>query len=212
MNESLEFIEHQGSVHRNVVFSMKHVSGYLSEYADTLHRSLTSVDTSELEKLTKVLFKIVETNKTVFVCGNGGSSSIADHLCCDFSKGSHSRNARPLKTQSLSANTALYSACANDFGFDNVFSKQLDLLGGPGDLLIAISSSGKSENIIRAVTSAKAKDMVTVGLTGFNGGQLKEICDISLHVAVHNYGVVEDSHQALMHVIAQYFGGLRQKL
>ena len=154
--------------------------------------------------------------KQIYVCGNGGSAAIADHLCCDWSKGTHFSELPALKTQSLSANTALFTACANDFGYEKSFSTQIEIFGGPGDILLAISSSGNSPNILAAVGAAREKQMTSIGMCGFSGGKLKSIADLCLHVAFDNYGLVEDAHQILMHVLAQYFtlkrgGGLQKK-
>ncbi len=106
---------------------------------------------------------------------------------------------------------SLYSAIANDFGFETVFSRQIELVGKLGDVLIAISSSGNSPNIIAGVAAAKAAGITTIGLSGFSGGKLKESADIALHVDVANYGLAEDAHQAIIHVLAQFMAYRRDE-
>jgi D-sedoheptulose 7-phosphate isomerase len=140
----------------------------------------------------------------VFAIGNGGSAAIADHLSCDLTKGTHASGHPVVDTSSMVSNVALYSAIANDFGFEKVFETQVNFLGKPGDVLIAISSSGNSANIVNAVEAAHARGMGTIGLSGFRGGKLRDAAQVSLYVDANNYGIVEDAHQALMHILAQY--------
>lgn len=138
-------------------------------------------------------------SKRVFVGGNGGSSAISDHLSCDFEKGA----GRP--TINLSSRPALLSAIANDYGYEFTLSWQLAAAKvGVGDLVILISSSGNSPNIIEAAKFAKSQGAEVLGLVGFTGGELKKLSDVCLHVEVNNYGIVEDCHQALMHILAQW--------
>ena len=133
--------------------------------------------------------------------GNGGSAAIADHLCADLTKGTYFENNPPLRVTALVSNISLYTATANDFGFENVFIKQIQFYAEKDDVLIAISSSGNSKNICDAVSYAKTKGLITIGLSGFNGGKLRKNADISLHTSIRNYGVVEDTHQALLHIM-----------
>jgi phosphoheptose isomerase len=172
-------------------------------YADGLRSALTSVDAQSLTAAIDLISRTAAENNKILVAGNGGSAAIADHLCCDMSKGTHTAGHAPIITQSLSANGSLLTAISNDFGYAVSFAKQIEILGRPGDLLIAISSSGNSENIINAVRLAKQSGLKSIGLSGFSGGALNGLCDVSLHVDFYNYGVVEDAHEALMHVMAQ---------
>jgi phosphoheptose isomerase len=128
-----------------------------------------------------------------------------------MTKGTHVHGTPTVSSFSLSANMALYSAIANDYGFENVFSTQIEFHTHPGDLLIAISSSGNSPNIIRAVTKAKENGVKTIGMSGFKGGELVTVADISLYVGAHNYGIVEDAHQALVHILAQFIAKCRDQ-
>lgn len=189
---------------KNHYFDSSSLSAYVNGYAETLKKALAQIDVKSLEKALLLLEETRAAKKTIWVAGNGGSHAIADHLCCDWTKGLEHHGQPSLKVHSLGSNGALTSALANDYSYDRVFSEQVRMFGAPGDLVILISSSGNSPNVIKAAEIAKAKEMKTVGLTGFSGGALAKISDVSLHVSVSNYGVVEDAHQSLMHILAQY--------
>lgn len=144
--------------------------------------------------------------KTVLVAGNGGSAAIANHLTCDMSKGTYPTE--HIRVISLSCNTPLITAIANDLGYDQTFVHQAKLISPEycSDVLILISSSGNSPNIIAAARWAKEADIKIIGFTGFEGGELKKLADISIHIPSNNYGIVEDCHSIAMHAIAQYIG------
>jgi D-sedoheptulose 7-phosphate isomerase len=185
--------------------------GYVRQYASQVQIALEQVPESALNDAFRIIATAVRENRRVFVAGNGGSAAIADHLCCDWTKGTHSAGRPPLRTHSLVSNVAMLTAVANDFGFDSAFSRQLEMLGTAGDVLLLISSSGNSPNIIAAVDAAKAMGITTIGLTGFSGGALAARADISLHVPFSNYGLVEDCHQMLMHTFGQLFVMQRER-
>lgn len=196
---------------RNKKFNSESMKTFMKDYSDCLSLALERLDPSMLSAAAD---KIDETSKgggQVFSIGNGGSAAISDHLCCDWSKGTYLENYPPITSTSLNSNMALYTAVANDFGLERVFSEQLKYFGSSNDILIAISSSGNSENIIKGVMKAKSKGMFVIGLSGFDGGQLRSISDVSIHVDVSNYGVVEDSHQIIMHMIGLYIFNRREE-
>ena len=196
---------------RNRTFDSRSIASFMDGYVSLLSRAFEAVDREQLAAAQAALVDAAENGKTIFAIGNGGSAAISDHLVCDLSKGTHHDQHPTLRAQSMTSNAALYSAMANDLGFENVFAGQIGLYGRPGDMLIAISSSGESANIVRAVAAAQGLGMTVIGLSGFSGGQLRRTADISLHVPVDNYGIVEDAHQAIMHVIAQYTAALRDQ-
>ncbi len=196
---------------RNRTFDSRSIASFMDGYVSLLSRAFEAVDREQLAAAQAALVDAAENGKTIFAIGNGGSAAISDHLVCDLSKGTHHDQHPTLRAQSMTSNAALYSAMANDLGFENVFAGQIGLYGRPGDILIAISSSGESANIVRAVAAAQGLGMTVIGLSGFSGGQLRRTADISLHVPVDNYGIVEDAHQAIMHVIAQYTAALRDQ-
>lgn len=197
--------------HRNELFDSSSVKSYIADYAESLRSALLSIDSDAVDAARAALLGATDRGNRIYVIGNGGSAAIADHLCCDWTKGTNAEGHRAIKTHSLSSNVALYSAIANDYGFEKVFTTQVDFFCEPGDVLIAISSSGNSPNIVQAVEFAKANGVTVVGLSGFTGGRLAAISDISIHVDVANYGIVEDVHQAVMHVIAQFIAIQRDK-
>ena len=140
----------------------------------------------------------------MFSCGNGGSASIANHLQCDHVKGVRTTTDLAPRVMSLSTNVELLTAIANDTGYENVFVYQLQSQSGPGDVLIAVSSSGRSPNIVHALTWARDHGLRTIAITGFDGGAARAVAEVAIHVDSANYGVIEDLHQAIMHALAQY--------
>lgn len=184
------------------------IENYYEEYTETLYNVLKSINSKNLLKFSEQLERIISTNKNIFVCGNGGSAAIANHLVCDYIKLLRKNTKLKPKVISLSTNIELITAISNDFSYDRIFSDQLSYLSNKNDLLILISSSGNSKNIINAVKFCKQNNIKTVGLCGFKGGYLSRKADISLHFECDNYGISEDSHHILMHVVMQY---LRQK-
>lgn len=181
------------------------LEAYLEEYSNALTNALKGIDQASLCKAQEAMESASKSNRQIFVAGNGGSAAISNHLCCDWTKGTFiSKDVFRIRTQSLSTNNAVLTAYANDYSYEDVFAKQVEHLANEGDCLVLISSSGNSENIIRAVNQARKLKMTTIGLSGFTGGRLKEESDISIHVNFNNYGIVEDAHQAIMHILAQY--------
>jgi histidinol-phosphate phosphatase family protein len=175
-----------------------------SDYSDELYAALQTVDTSRFHAAAAMLNDTHDRDATVFACGNGGSASIANHLQCDHVKCVAQGTDLRTRVFSLSTNVELFSALANDNGYEHVFEHQLASVARPGDLLIAVSSSGRSPNIVRALEWAAGHGMRTIALTGFTGGRSRELADVSIHVNSRNYGIVEDTHQACMHLLAQY--------
>lgn len=189
---------------KNKTFAMTSPATYLAEYASTLQATLARIPGERLQAAMDLLTETLRAGRRIYVCGNGGSAAIADHLCCDWTKGTIVSGQPVLKTHSLVANTALLTALSNDFGFENSFSTQIEMFGASGDVLVAISSSGESGNIIKAVEAARSRGMKVLGLSGFSGGKLAQTADVCLHAPFDNYGLVEDCHQILMHVLSQF--------
>jgi D-sedoheptulose 7-phosphate isomerase len=177
---------------------------FLADYAQRTAGALQSVKPSELERAVQALQRAIAADRLIFACGNGGSAAIANHLTCDCSKGIATDTSLRPRVVSLSATVELITAIANDIDYAEVFTHQLKTAARPGDVLITISSSGDSENIVRALAWARDNGLATIALSGFSGGRSARLADISLHVTAENYGVVEDAHQSLMHILAQY--------
>lgn len=181
---------------------------YLSAYADEIGRAFSTVDKAAVQKAADMLEVAINNEATIFVCGNGGSAAIAGHFTCDHMKGSRAGTDLRPKVSSLSSNIEIITAIANDISYANIFEFQLSCQAKPGDVLVTISSSGGSPNIMAAVDWAKAHGVTVIAMTGFSGGESRKQANISLHVEADNYGIIEDVHQSLMHILAHY---LRQK-
>lgn len=180
------------------------ISAYASAYFDQCKAAHASVDADRLEAAFALLDEAYVRGAVLYVCGNGGSAAISNHLVCDHSKsGQTDTDLRP-KVVSLSTNIEMITAIANDISYEEIFVYQLKTLAEPGDVLLTISSSGDSENVVRAAQWATDNGLSVIAFTGFDGGRSAGMADINLHVDGDNYGVVEDVHQGLMHILAQY--------
>ena len=177
---------------------------FLNCYSESIHKGIESIDHKNFLQIANILEKAILNKKNIFTCGNGGSSSIAEHFVCDFVKGVSTNTSLLPKAYSLNSNMPLVSAIANDIKYEDTFSYQLEKLGSKGDLLICISSSGNSKNIIKVINSASKLKIKTISLVGFNGGKAKKISDNCIHINISNYGIVEDVHQSIMHMLAQF--------
>ena len=183
---------------------------FVSKYINMYLNGITALDQESLAQAVDAIEHAAENKGMIFVAGNGGSAAISNHLCCDFIKGTDSGFHSKLKAVSLSCNTPLITAIANDLSYQDTISYQIDkLTSGPNDLVILISSSGNSPNIKSAIDTAKRYGLKIIGLSGFSGGYLREQADISLHIPISNYGVVEDCHQSIMHMLSQYIAKAR---
>jgi len=177
------------------------VMPFLEKVAEELKR----INAAEVRALADAIYECYEHRRTVFIIGNGGSGSNASHFCEDLGKGTLTRadfdndRKKRLRVLSLTDNTPYILAWGNDEGFDRVFVEQLKNLASPGDLLIAISGSGNSPNILRAVEWANRHDLKTFGCTGFSGGKLRTLAQHNFHVPLDDMGIVESIHLAAFH-------------
>jgi D-sedoheptulose 7-phosphate isomerase len=178
----------------------------IASFADDYFRQhLESSKQIPHEKLVlafEVLMSAYESGNVVYVCGNGGSAAISNHLVCDHLKGIQADTSLIPRVISLSSN--IETAVSNDIDYADIFLFQLRTLANKGDCLITISSSGDSENIVRALKWGRGNGLNTISMTGFDGGRSGRLADINLHVGGDNYGVIEDVHQSIMHILAQY--------
>lgn len=180
------------------------VAAFFDAYAERIAVAAASVDHAALARAAELLDDAYAREAGVFACGNGGSASISNHLTCDHLKGIQTDTEVRPHVHSLSTNMELVTAIANDLSYDDVFVYQLSTLAKAGDVLIAISSSGDSENVARAAAWARDNGVEVIAFTGFEGGRTGGLATVHLHVVGDNYGVIEDAHQSLMHVLAQY--------
>lgn len=177
---------------------------YFAGYETELTRITRSVEPAALDQAAAILLDAYTRGAGVFSCGNGGSASVANHLQCDHVKGIRTATDLTPHVLSLSTNVELLTAIANDLGYEEVFSYQLQSQSKPGDVLVAVSSSGRSPNIVQALTWARDHGLRTIALTGFDGGEARKIAEVAIHADGTNYGIIEDLHQAIMHALAQY--------
>jgi D-sedoheptulose 7-phosphate isomerase len=175
------------------------------EFLGRVAAELTRVNPAEVRALADAIYERYDKGRFVFVIGNGGSGSNASHFCEDLGKGTLTRadfdndRKKRLRVLSLTDNTPYILAWGNDEGFDRVFVEQLKNLAGPGDLLVAISGSGNSPNVLRAVEWANRNGLGTFGCTGFGGGKLRGLAQQGLHVPLEDMGVVESIHLTAFH-------------
>ena len=178
---------------------------YFVRYRNLVTNALAHIHKQPFVDAYSLLRLCGQQKRRVFVCGNGGSASLAEHFTCDHAKGVHmdTNSLRP-NVVSLSSNMATITAIGNDIGFEKIFSKQLEFSNADStDVLVVISASGNSPNVVNALEVAASKQMKTIGLVGFDGGKVRDLANIVIHVNSDNYGVVEDCHQMLMHSLAQ---------
>lgn len=172
---------------------MKYIEN-LSTYGGLVNGFLRQIPEDTFEKA----LVAIEVAERVFIAGNGGSASIANHWTCDHMKGAG------VQCISLSSNIPLITALANDNGYENIFAHQLAFHEASSqDLVVLISSSGNSPNIVQAAQFAISRRIPILGLSGFSGGKLRTLSNISFHIPIENYGIVEDSHSMIMHCLAQ---------
>ncbi len=186
------------------IFS-KDSSKFAESYIEYLAKILKSIDVNEISAFIKTILDARDQGATIFFIGNGGSASTASHFANDLAIGTNSYD-KPFRVLSLTDNQPLITAVANDFGYDEIFVRQLKIYSKPGDVLVGISASGNSQNIIEAFEYANANKIKTVGLTAFDGGKMRQIANEGIHVQtdMKEYGPAEDAHMVLDHLVVSY--------
>jgi len=180
------------------------MSRHLETYKENLRRALAMAAMSELPKLGEALRDAWRFGHTVYLCGNGGSAGNAIHLANDFLCGVGLRNGAGLRVEALSANPAVLTCLANDVGYDQIFSEQLKVKANAGDVLIVLSGSGNSENVVRALEVGNTKGMQTFAILGFSGGRCKTIARHPIHFAIDDMQVAEDLQLIVGHICMQW--------
>lgn len=180
---------------------------FIDEYKNKIASLIHEINNHEIELLIDQIDRCNEDGSSIYIIGNGGSAATASHMQNDLGIGLKNRDILNLNIYSLCDNIAVLTALANDVGYENIFYAQIKNKIKQSDLLIAISCSGTSPNIIKAVEYAREIGSKVVGLTGFSGGKLKELSDISYHVSTKSgeYGAVEDLHMILDHLLYSYY-------
>lgn len=174
------------------------------DYSNRLQLTLSSSDWSSVAKLANEMMRCWKGHGQVFICGNGGSAGNAIHLANDFLYGIAKKNGGGLKVNALSANPAVLTCLANDIGYEHIYSEQIAVLSKPGDLLIALSGSGNSKNIINAIEEANKLGLVTSAILGFSGGVCKKIVSIPIHFPVDDMQIAEDMQLIVGHMLMQW--------
>jgi D-sedoheptulose 7-phosphate isomerase len=172
-------------------------------YANQLSQVLQTADWTVLEIMAKEIQRCHENKNTVFICGNGGSAGNAIHLANDFLYGITKRTGQGLRIQALPSNQAVLTCLANDIGYEYIFSEQIAVLGDKGDILIVLSGSGNSDNILKAIDMANSLQITTFAILGFNGGKAKKIANHSLHFSINDMQISEDLQLISGHMIMQ---------
>jgi D-sedoheptulose 7-phosphate isomerase len=182
---------------------------YMTKYLTALQRVLDELSADQVSQVANVLEQAYQHGRTVFICGNGGSASTASHWACDLGKGTVAEGKPRFRVLSIGDNQALLTAYANDCGYESVFAEPIRSLGQPGDVVILITASGNSPNVLAAAKTAHDAGCTTIGLIGFGGGKLASMVDYQITVSSREYGPVEDLHMILDHIIS---GFLRQRI
>lgn len=178
---------------------------FARSYIDYLTQILNGIDSSEIGRFVTTLLDARDRGATIFFIGNGGSATTASHFANDLAIGTNSYE-KPFRVISLADNQAIITAIGNDFGYQDIFVRQLHILGKGGDVLVAISASGNSPNLLSAFKYAKSAGIKTVAITAFDGGKMKMVADEGIHVptAPKEYGPAEDAHMVLDHLVSAY--------
>ena len=181
-------------------------SDVLSSHVESLKALMSALDLESLERVGQLLDRKSRQGSTIFSAGNGGSAATASHIAADLSWGRRMGDQRRPRAMSLVSNMPIMTALANDVGYADVFAEQLKGLFRDGDVVVAISASGNSENVLKAAQFANDHGGTSVGLVGFDGGKLKDICQLCIHVPTPRgaYELVEDVHHAVCHMLANY--------
>jgi D-sedoheptulose 7-phosphate isomerase len=178
-------------------------------YLEELSATIPQLSVPAIDGLVRLFLRAYENGRTIYLFGNGGSASLASHMTCDLGKGTAPTTGKRLRAVALTDNLALITAWANDTRYENIFAEQLENLLQPGDVAFAISGSGNSPNILAALAYARRAGAATAGITGFQGGQMKFLCDVCVVVPSDNMQIIEDLHLSVAHSV---FRALRHEI
>lgn len=174
-----------------------------AEYFSILGQFASSLAWDRIDLISRLLYRAYEEQRTTYLFGNGGSASLASHFACDLAKGTwiHPESQKRFRATALTDNLPILTAWANDSSYEDVFSEQLQGMIQAGDIAFAISCSGNSRNVLKALQVARAAGALTIGLGGFEGGLMKALCDVSLIVPSNNMQMIEDLHLSVAHCL-----------
>lgn len=172
-----------------------------TDYLAKLARVVELVDAEHLDRAIEYILQARRTGHRIYVMGNGGSAATASHFVCDIVKTALVPGLAPVRAFALADNASLVTAWANDHAYDRIFAEQINALVDADDVVIGITASGKSPNIVAGFHAAIARDARTIALVGFDGGVVRDLVEVAIHVPSHDYGLVEDTHAAIGHAI-----------
>ena len=181
----------------------------VNAYFDTVVRTIGNMPIATVDEIVNVLLQAYDSNRMVYLFGNGGSAALASHFACDLGKGATNGSSKRFKVMAFTDNVPLMTAWANDARYEDIFAEQLVNFVQPDDVVFAISCSGKSPNVVKALSVAREAGAFTIGLTGFQGGDMKTLCDLCLVVPSDNMQIIEDLHLSITHAV---FTALRAKI
>jgi D-sedoheptulose 7-phosphate isomerase len=181
------------------------VKSYMNDVVQTIGRTSPAT----VDRIVQVLMQAYESSRMVYLFGNGGSAGLASHFACDLGKGAANGSDKRFQVLALTDNVPLITAWANDARYEDIFAEQLRNFVRPDDVALAISASGRSPNVLRALKVAREAGAYTVGLTGFQGGEMKNLCDLCLVIPSDNVQIIEDLHLSVTHAI---FTALRAQI
>ena len=188
------------------------LENFCAGYADKLRHVLASADWSNVDQLGKDIRECWLAGRQVFFCGNGGSAGNAIHLANDFLYGIAKRTGAGLKVHALSANQAVMTCLANDVGYDSIYAEQLAVLAQAGDLLVVLSGSGNSPNILRVLEQASSMGVKSCAILGYSGGKCKSLADLSIHFPIDDMQIAEDMQLVVGHMLMKWLYQNRPKI
>jgi len=181
----------------------KHISDILNDSLNNLQKVISDKGLIlEIETITTKIIKAFKDGNKLLLCGNGGSASDAQHIAAELS-GRFIKERKPLYAEALHVNSSYMTAVSNDYGFESTYSRMLEAIGKKGDVLIALSTSGNSENVVNAVKMANSLDMLSVGMSGATGGKIKELCQHNIIIPSSNTARIQEAHIIVGHIFCQ---------
>jgi len=181
----------------------------LNSYFDDVIQTIGKMPIATIEKIVTALREAYESSRTIYLFGNGGSAALASHFACDLGKGASNGSSKRFQVLAFTDNVPLMTAWANDARYEDIFAEQLINFVRRDDITFAISASGKSPNVLKALKVSREAGAFTIGLTGFQGGDMQDLCDLCLAVPSDNMQIIEDLHLSVTHAV---FTALRAKI
>lgn len=181
----------------------------VTSYFDKVVRTMENMPVTTIDQVVAALLRAYESSRMIYLFGNGGSAALASHFACDLGKGATNGSPKRFQVLAFTDNVPLMTAWANDARYEDIFAEQLVNFVRPDDIAFAISGSGKSPNVLKALKAARQAGAFTIGLTGFHGGDMKDLCDLCVVIPSDNMQVIEDLHLSVTHAV---FTALKAKI